>query len=231
MKNANQWDVLYAKQGQWKYAGNCMFLVKHPWFGDIRCHYRTTLKDVVPNIVMETAQGSLIVCEIDWVCAVPRKQGTPAKAKRRPLPGKKPWLGQKQYVPYDAKLIAPGVKVLVRNGKEYVITDEIHDFGENVYLFSSFNLATGKNKWHDCHDIMKIIVEPKQDKHNQYEKGVWHFWDGKSSKPPVDGDVKVQYWMRSDEQFDNCAFDPAKNLRWKWDNVISDGDIIAFRIV
>lgn len=236
MRNAKIEDVKYLKT-------NIMYLVEHKWFGPFRGHIKQPMLDLndgwTDPWLVETAEGSLLVVERSWLSAVPRKVGTPAKAKRRPLPGKKPWLGQKQYVPYDAKLIAPGVKVLCRDGKTRTIIgfNEYNDIvtltnGGSVWLFNG--QGNKQPNINNTQDIMKIIIDKSAQEDastKQYSKGVWHFWQGLSDKPPVNGDVKVKYWLRSRKQ-ESFDIQPAGNLCWDWSSRTQrDSDIIAFRIV
>lgn len=209
MKNAKKLDVDCLISGKYRYVANQVaFLVRHPWFGDFKASfvgYNSSNTTDVPPLLMETMQGGFVYCEISWIHEVPRKQGTPAKPKHIHVKGSKPYLSnQSAYCP---SLIKVGTKVLCRDKKIRVVLE----VGNSVVVFDN-NLTSTSSVYLDCgrdyrkgtnkpQDIMKIIVDkPIRDPYQGYAVNVWHFWQGASKTPPVDGDVKVQVWCRGHKE-------------------------------
>lgn len=236
MRNAQKLDLYLLSK-------DCMYLVEHKWFGDILAHIKDyTYFNSGWLVVMETSDGNPILAEISWLRTVPRKQGTPAKPKRVHQSGTKPWLSKFEYVDYDPKLIAPGVRVKCRDKKIRTV-EHIEHFNDGEHVINFVNgacaflpsgMANGPGMPHG-HDTMKIIVEkkidkPVHDRYNGYEVGKWHFWQGNTDVPPVDGDVKVEYWMRG-YKWTYREIVTANVLRWYWDDEFKNNDIIAFKIV
>ena len=309
MRNAGKIDMEMLTYGQYKYIKKVMFNCTHPWGGTFKVHAHrdTTFGNMDDAILVETAEGSLLIVERSWLSSVSRKQGSPKKQRRVCKKGTKPNLGLG--VPYDATLAIPGAKVVCRNGVIYTLTKEVEHLND-TYALESFNLINGKHYWYDqydilrviieedkpqvstdnttlvdydyklikdgckvvtrcgitytivfnnadyykyalpygwCHvvpetgehkggesayDIMKIIIDkPKQDPYNGYSVGDWHFWDGKTSVPPVGKDVVVEYWLRSSPH-KAPETQTARSLWWGWSNKHTRGsDIIAFKII
>ena len=241
MRNAGNIDMECLEANKYQYIMKVMFEVQHPWFGCFKAHIKqgfVNVEEMRHPLLVETAQGSLLVVEKSWLKAVPRKQGNPAKHKRVCNKGTKPWLSKFEYVDYDPSLIKIGTRVKCRDKKIRTIK-----YMTNICLGYEIEHCdvykeTGKYgffDYSDC-DIMKILVEKKQDvphcpniKYNGYAQNVWHFWQGLSDKPPVDGDVKVEIWCRGNNTWPNSNGLSAGGWYWKWDKC--DSDIIAFRIV
>lgn len=231
MRNAKISDC----HGGWRF--NVMYNVKHAWYGFVLAHIKE--KVIVcgtPMFTMETHDGCPILAEYSWLKPVPRKQGTPAKHKRQHVRGTKPWLSKFEYVDYDPSLIKIGTRVKCRDKKIRTIK-----YMTNICLGYEIEHCdvykeTGKYgffDYSDC-DIMKILVEkniekPVHDRYNGYTPNVWHFWQGNTDVPPVDGDVKVEIWCRGNNTWPNSNGLSAGGWYWKWDKC--DSDIIAFRIV
>ena len=138
-------------------------------------------------------------------------------------------------VDYDYKLIKDGCKVVTRCGITYTIVFNNADYYKYALPYGLCHIVpeTGEHKGGEsAYDIMKIIIDkPKQDPYNGYSVGDWHFWDGKTSVPPVGKDVVVEYWCRCETKKMGDT-EPAGNLWWDWSNKHSRGsDIIAFKIV
>lgn len=244
MKNASEFDVNCVVKGWYGDFSNLMFGVAHPWHGWLLAHIKQHVEINRKYILaMETADGCPIIVEYEWLRAIPKREGTPAKPKHVHTKGSKPWLSKFEYVDYDPKLIVPGVRVKCRDKKirtvDHIRYDTI-EFTES-YMFKEYvsgvDIETGlanyisKTPWPS--DIMKILVEkkidkPVHDRYNGYAPNVWYFWQGASETSPVDGDVKVEYWLRGWMQ--QCRdIQHAKCLGWK--HVGKSHDIIAFKII
>ena len=229
MRNGDITDIKWLSTG-------VMYLIEHKWFGPFRGHIKQPMLDLddgwIDPWLVETAEGSLLVVERSWIKPVPRKQGSPKKQRRVCKKGTKPNLGLG--VPYDKSLITDGVHVVCRNGVRIPIDFSNSGDFSNTYYLCSFDIDTGRNCGSRSWDILRIIVEedkPKQDPYNGYSVGDWHFWDGKTSVPPVGKDVVVEYWLRS-RPYKACETQPARNLWWDWSNKHARAaDIIAFKIV
>ena len=228
MRNASEQDL---GVGRWNvYA---MYQVEHPWYSPLLAHIKESVYIGYKNMLaMETSDGCPILAEYEWLHAVPKKEGTPAKPKRKHIKGTKPYLSNQ--VAYDPSLIKVGTKVLCRDKKIRVVLE----VGNSVVVFDN-NLTSTSSVYLDCgrdyrkgtnkpQDIMKIIVDkPIRDPYQGYAVNVWHFWQG---APPVDGDVKVQVWCRGHkEEVEIGSAYPSEYYRWEW---YSDNcDIMAFFIV
>lgn len=148
-------------------------------------------------------------------------------------------------VAYNPKLIAPGVRVLCRDGKVRTVDHvkyNVVEFTENCFskgYVSGVELESGMANYiinipHPS-DIMKILVgkqqatpSVKQESKPKYEKGVWNVWFG--GENPA-SNRKVNYIMRDAKGEEASYTDPADNLRWDWIGGRSGTDIIAFKIV
>jgi len=243
MRNAEKLDMEFLTYNNYSYIMKVMFLVEHPWFGTFKAHIKqafVNVEEMQHPLLVETANGSLLIVERDWLHAVPRKQGTPANPKSPHVKGSKPYLAN--CVPYDSSLIKLGTKVKCRDGKIRTVVG-IEDF---KWKYQSprpvVRLSTGQQVWlsngkestiHSCktfYDIMKVIIDvPQQDKHNGYSVGEWHFWQGVTDVPPVDGNVMVKIWVRG-RTHPQSLIDSATNFDWD-SKVGLCSDIIAFRIV
>lgn len=251
MRNAKYHDVQQALT--YTPPTNVMFNVVTPYFGVVKAHIKSIAyfnSDYPTGLWMESAAGGLLFhADWSWLKPVPRKQGTPTKQKKPHVKGSKPWLAKYEYTDYDPSLVKAGTKVLCRDKKiRTVISIETIGRRNPTIKFNDNRcvwLSNGKNSTiagiEAKTDIKKIIVEkniekPKHDKYKGYEVGKWHFWQGDSSTPPVDGDVVVQYWMRSDNVFCKIAENKAQDLHWNWCKEggycsTSGTDIIAFKII
>ena len=230
MKNADITDIKWLSTG-------VMYLIDHKWFGPFRGHIKQPMLDLddgwIDPWLVETVEGSLLVVERSWIKPVPRKQGSPKKQRRVCKKGTKPNLGLG--VPYDSALAVPGVKVVCRDGNIYDVIDRKDYTGINKqYTTDCFHKHNGHHIYNPMYDILRVIVEedkPKQGHFNGYSVGDWHFWDGKSSVPPVGKDVVVEYWCRCETKKMGDT-QPARNLSWDWSNKHTRGsDIIAFKII
>lgn len=85
MRNAGKIDMECLEANKYQYIMKVMFEVQHPWFGCFKAHIKqgfVNVEEMQHPLLVETAQGSLLVVEKIWLKAVPRKQGNPAKHKR-----------------------------------------------------------------------------------------------------------------------------------------------------
>ncbi len=243
MQNAKQHHVDQAQPlGGRRYPLNVVFLVAANNNEEkIKAHIKRSVFDLSSKrfiLLMEDMEGGQFLAKHEYLSPIPRKQGTPAKAKRKPHKGTKPWLANS--VPYDPALIKVGTRVLCRNGETRTVTNvtmyhvDFGDYKSVVYV------NTGKALWapeekHDF-DIIKIIVEgPKAapevsapvKKNNVVPN--WIFWEGKTKECPVNINDKVEVWFRDSDNSCNHIVGRAGIWCWLWNNQSSD--IIAYRIV
>jgi len=235
MKNADSLDCLYV-------ARNIVYILQHPWMGSFKVHVKDATKygNMQDALVVEDMAGAVLIVEAAWLKPVLRKQGTPAKPKKPHVKGSKPYLAN--CVPYDSSLIKVGTKVKCRDGKIRTINrvSECNGIHFSGHYISPVGLENGyanyvTKQWHDA-DIMKIILDkpvvPQQDKYHGYSVGQWHFWEGLTDVPPVDGSVMVKIWLRSYKQEHQSAGSvEAAGYIWEWNHGSEDDDIIAFKII
>ena len=172
MRNAGLGEMLSAHLV--KPIENVMYLVRNPWHGEVLAHYKHqyTFPNGKQGVMMESSEGYLMPCENKWLCAVLKKEGTPVKPKSAHVKGSKPWLAKFEYVDYDPKLIAPGVKVKCRDKRVRIVSSvaqetsggyRIDFMGKDV---SGVDLKSGLANYICLEpypsDIMKILVEKQQ---------------------------------------------------------------------
>ena len=177
MKNATEFDVECLNKNWYSFLTDKMFLVKHPWYGDVLAHLKDYINVGSKNMfVMETSDGCPILSEYGWIKAVPKKEGTPAKPKRKHVKGSKPYLSNQgsHQVAYDPSLIKVGTKVLCRDKKIRTIEHIGSDYISFVECHNLVDMKSGLGNYickkpFYC-DIMKIIVAAPQQANIEYDK-------------------------------------------------------------